>query len=185
MPDMRRLPRSATFVALPLVLLAAAVPGCSDPARDSLRKTTSLRDRVIANPADEKSLRELVDLLDDRFFLNKTNAAGCLRQLGENPATRDHVAPIAIPALASRIDSVGREATNALAAYGPLAAPAVPQLTRAVEQYPTQDTGWFAAAALGNIGPAAKAAVPALTAAKDRQEISQFATKALQQIDGR
>lgn len=154
------------------------------PGEVSFERTTGLRDKVITNPKDEASLRALVNLLDDNSALNRANAAACLRQLGENKVTRDQVAPIAVPALASRIDSVGREAPNALAAYGPLSAPAVPQLIRAVERYPTQDTGLFAAEALGNIGPAAKDAVPALTNAKDKKWIGEYATEALRKING-
>ncbi len=150
----------------------------------SFERTTGLRDKVIANSKDQASLRELVSLLDDSSALNRANAAGCLRQLGHNRVTRDQVAPIAVPALASRIDSVGREAPIALGAYGSLAAPAVPQLIRAVEQYPTQDTGWFAAEALGDIGPAAKDAIPVLTAVKDKKWIGEYAAKALRKING-
>src|SRR4051794_39302007 len=69
----------------------------------SYERTTALRDKVIANPRDEASLHELVSLLDDNSPLNRGNAAGCLRQLGQNRLTREQVAPIAVPALASRI----------------------------------------------------------------------------------
>ncbi len=151
----------------------------------SFEMTTELRDKVIANPRDDASLRELVSLLDDNAAINRANAAGCLRQLGENRLTRGRVAPIVVPALARRIDYVGREALIALAAYGSLALPAVPQLIRAVEQYATQDKGWFAAEALGNIGPAAKDAIPALTAARDKEWIGEYAAEALRKINGR
>jgi hypothetical protein len=175
-------PSSRWLVTL---LLAVTICGCGrSREKVSFERTTGLRDKVIANPKDEASLRELVSLLDDSYALNRSNAAGCLRQLGENRATRDQVAPIVVPALATRIDSVGREAPSALAAFGTLAEPAVPQLIRAVEQYPTQDRGWFAAEALGNIGPAAKDAIPVLTAAKDKKWIGEYAAKALRQING-
>lgn len=157
---------------------------CSDPGQESYDRTTALRDAVIASPSDHVSLQELIVLLDDEYFLMRSNAAACLRQLGENIQTRQQVAPTVVPALAVRIDSVGREATNALAAFGPEAHSAVPELIAAIQNYPDEDTGWFAAEALGNIGPPAQTAIPALEAAAKKPYIDKYAEQALKIIRG-
>ena len=168
------------LLLIPHLLLAS----CSDSGQASYAHATSLRDAVVANPADQASLNELIGLLDDDHHLVNANAAGCLRQLGGNIQARPVVAPFVVPALAARIDRVGREATNALAAFGPEAQSAVPELIAAVQKYPNDDTGWFAAEALGNIGPPAVAAIPALEAAAKKPYIDKFATKALEIIRG-
>jgi HEAT repeat protein len=61
---------------------------------------------------------------------------------------------------------VRREAALAAAAFGPLSAPAIPDLINVLSTYPGEDTARFAAEALGNIGPPAAAALPSLENAK-------------------
>jgi hypothetical protein len=138
-----------------------------------------LRDRLMADPRDSKSLSRLIDYLDDHFRisdlngLDSGNAAGCLRQLGDGPQNQKRIvpiiAPVAVPALikgamASRRPAAIRSMTEALCNYGPFVAPYKTQLVAIMQAYPDYDVAWFAAEALGNLGPSAIDVLPALDA---------------------
>jgi HEAT repeat protein len=106
------------------------------------------RDRAREHPPDSKALNALILAVNSKDPFERTSAIAYLGQVGSNAAP---AVKILIGALNSQDPYDAREAASALGEIGPGAMQAVPDLIKAVQNYPNEDIGWFAAESLGQI----------------------------------
>jgi HEAT repeat protein len=108
----------------------------------------ALQNHVMANPSDKEALDTLINLTYSKDSFERTAAIITLGQLGNRA---EPGVDALIEALNENALFSGPEAATSLGEIGPGARRAIPALINAVQKYPDEGTGWFAAESLGHI----------------------------------
>lgn len=118
--------------------------------KNFLKEVENLSLQIQDNRVDHNAMDTLKSYLhsDDRY--ERAIAAATMGKLGPRAA---EAVPDLIEILSSGEAYSAREAARALGRVGPGAAAAAPALRNAVDQFPNQDIGWFAASSLGLVAP--------------------------------
>ncbi|HEY3930820.1 MAG TPA: HEAT repeat domain-containing protein [Verrucomicrobiae bacterium] len=109
----------------------------------------ALQNRVMANPPDKEALNELINLTHSSK--NSFERTAAIVTLGQLKNRAEPGVDALIDALNENALFSGREAAASLGEICPAARRAIPDLIKAVQKYPDEDTGWFAADSLGHI----------------------------------
>lgn len=141
-----------------------------------------IADAAIADPANEKHIRELLSIAKGSYSFAAAYATATLGTVG--PAATPVIREIA--ALMKSDDPfVRREAALSLGELGPLSAPAIDILERQVMHgWPTDETTCFAAESIGCIGPAARDSLPLLRSQLGRsQSLDRSLNRAIEMLE--
>jgi HEAT repeat protein len=134
---------------------AEARPGedsdISSDAREALRKIVGRKDKTLA-PA-------ILTILDRPSTRDRSTL---ISAIGNYDPPVKEAAPVLARLLSARDEYTAKSAASALGNMKAAALPVLPDLMKALESHPQNDTRQEAAEAIGDIGPAAKAAVPVL-----------------------
>jgi HEAT repeat protein len=138
---------SAAIIAVAAIILAYNVYIFYLPDRIN-KHMTALQDRAKANPPDKAALDKLINLTHSKNSFERTAA---IISLGDVGSRAEPGVDALIEALNENSLFSGREAAFSLGEIGSGARRAIPDLIKAVQNYPDEDTGWFAAESLGHI----------------------------------